>query len=189
MQSTSATDSQVVPLPGSSNTDPSQPSIGEVLNTGTVLPSSSDNKLLAHEDSSPTFPCAENTQSQDLTEQPQEGDQAVPEFYDPLFDSPEITSPERRPSSSLPSHRARAANPLIKMVDEDPSFGPGVGSAISTKARLLAQNGMGVSGEGSSAGPASKPGPGRSSQGLQAKNRSSLLVFEKGSLKSLKGEV
>jgi hypothetical protein len=113
---------------------------------------------------------------------------------DPLFNSPKanrMSLPGRSASAndesaSLPSHRARAANPLIKMAD-DPNLGLGMDSAIAAKARL-ATNGETSSKGGPSRAAASKPGPARSSQGLQAKNRSSLLVFQKGSLQTRKGK-
>ncbi|KAJ7109475.1 hypothetical protein C8R44DRAFT_288995 [Mycena epipterygia] len=92
--------------------------------------------------------------------------------------------------NTLPSHRARAANPLVKMVDD---FAP-LDGAISVKARLQGRNG--TSSETPVAGPSSsptrksgrKPGPGRSSAGIVAKNTSSLLTFEKGALKTVKGK-
>jgi hypothetical protein len=187
--------------PGPSEPNASQPSIG------TIIPSSSEeptNTLLPQEHPPPILPHAENVRSQDIVEQSQDGSQiAQGEPDDPLFGSPKVVteslelpdhhSASMNKSSSLPSHRARAANPLIKMAD-DLDLDHRMNSAIPTKARLLAQSGAGVSnGEGSLAAavprtPASKRGPGRSSQGLQAKNRSSLLVFEKGSLKSVKGK-
>jgi len=122
------------------------------------------------------------------------------ESEDPLFDEPKSAdqSTMRRSvsvstgSTSLPSHRARAANPLIKMADE-PNFGLGMDSAIAAKARLMGHASTASNGETSSNGGPSRslpprPGPGRSSQGLQAKNRSSLLVFQKGTLQTRKGK-
>lgn len=92
----------------------------------------------------------------------------------------------------LPAHRARAAKPLVKMVDDFTSME----GAIPAKARVKGQNG--ASSETPEAGPSSrpaaparkstsKPGPGRSSQGLK-KNTSSVLTFEKGALKTVKGK-
>jgi hypothetical protein len=123
------------------------------------------------------------------------------ESNDLLFGSPKADSPSppRRSapvnggSSSLPSHRARAANPLIKMAD-DPNFGLGMNTAIAAKARLVSLSTLASSTseaplkDGPSRISAFKPPPGRSSQGLQKTNRSSLLVFQKGSLQTRKGK-
>jgi hypothetical protein len=101
--------------------------------------------------------------------------------------------------ATLPSHRARAANPRVKMVE--PSNVPGIENAIPVKARLLKRSAApspSVSGtpQTRSGRPAqtstSKPGPGRSSTGFVSKkipkNKSSMLTAEKGSLKSVKGK-
>ncbi|KAJ7097853.1 hypothetical protein B0H15DRAFT_797557 [Mycena belliarum] len=93
------------------------------------------------------------------------------------------------PLKALPPHRARMTNPLVKMVDD---FTP-VEGAISVKARLQGRNG--ASSETPVAGPSRsstrttprKPGPGRSSAGLLTKNNS-LLTFNKGALKTVKGK-
>jgi hypothetical protein len=87
-------------------------------------------------------------------------------------------------STSAPSHRVRAANPLIKLVD-DPNF-RGVGGAISTKARLLHQSGP-TDSPPVAWGSSSKSFSGRIPKGLQTR-KSSLLVFQKGSLQTLKGK-
>ncbi|KAF9464785.1 hypothetical protein BDZ94DRAFT_1255878 [Collybia nuda] len=100
---------------------------------------------------------------------------------------------------NIPSHRARAANPLVKMVDP-PSL-PNVEKAISVKARLSKGNAtLHPSASGtppprlgrSVRASGSRPGPGRSSTGFIAKkppkNRSSILTAEKGTLKSMKGK-
>ncbi|KAJ7046912.1 hypothetical protein C8F04DRAFT_1062141 [Mycena alexandri] len=94
------------------------------------------------------------------------------------------------PQETLPSHRARAAKPLVKMIDD---FAP-MDGAISVKARLRAQNAT-SNGETPVAGPSTtprtsprKPGPGRSSSGMLNKNTSSLLTFDKGALKTVKGK-
>ncbi|TFK76281.1 hypothetical protein BDN72DRAFT_227683 [Pluteus cervinus] len=108
----------------------------------------------------------------------------------PLKDKePGKGSPEK-PSQSrqaiLPSHRARAANPLVKMVD-DPQLA-GLEGAISAKARVLSrpkESTTPATTSTSSARP--KPGPGRSSAGLLQKNKSSLLTFDKGGPKTVKG--
>lgn len=128
----------------------------------------------------------------EVEDQPDQDD-----FNDPLFDSPESTaqaldSPPHRPARvnitpSTPSHRARAANPLVKAID-DPNFMSGMDGAIKTKARLLARKEGGANGESSKAGSSSrssKPGPGRSSL---PKSSSSLLTFDKGALKTVKGK-
>ncbi|KAJ6496978.1 hypothetical protein C8R47DRAFT_972794, partial [Mycena vitilis] len=99
------------------------------------------------------------------------------------------TQPKQNDPSPLPSHRARAAKPLVKMVDDFTTLN----GAISAKARLQSRNG--TSPETPVAGPSSgsrksgrKPGPGRSSSGLLTKNTSSLLTFDKGALKTVKGK-
>ena len=89
---------------------------------------------------------------------------------DPLF------GPSEDEAVALPSHRARAANPLVKMV-ENPNFA-GLDGAISVKTRLAGGNSV------ESPEKSRKPGPGRSSSGLI---KNSLLTFRKGSLKTVKG--
>lgn len=101
--------------------------------------------------------------------------------------------------TNIPSHRVRAANPLVKMV-EPPSV-PDVEKAISVKARLLrGKPTLASSASGtpqthpsrSTHASGSKPGPGRSSTGFVTKktpkNKSSILTVEKGTLKSVKGK-
>ncbi|KAJ6547682.1 hypothetical protein B0H19DRAFT_1166897 [Mycena capillaripes] len=115
-----------------------------------------------------------------------------PAQEEPLMDESAIeapTEPLQDKSPSLPSHRARAAKPLVKMVDDFKSLD----GAISVKARLHGRNG--TSDETPVAGPSSsprrsgrKPGPGRSSAGMLNKNTSSLLTFDKGALKTVKGK-
>lgn len=96
---------------------------------------------------------------------------------------PSDTSP-----NSVPFHRARAANPLVRMVDD---FNP-VEGGIAAKARLGGRNEEQVSAAAGPSSPSSsrrsKPGPGRSSPGMLKKNKSSLLTFENGELKSKKGK-
>ncbi|KAJ7343367.1 hypothetical protein DFH08DRAFT_224658 [Mycena albidolilacea] len=95
--------------------------------------------------------------------------------------------PTHEGAPPLRSYRSRATKPLVQMVDDvEPLDG-----AISAKARL--RNGA-SNNEAAVAGPstaprksARKPGPGRSSAGLK-KNTSSLLTFEKGALKTVKGK-
>jgi hypothetical protein len=84
--------------------------------------------------------------------------------------------------SQVPSHRVRAANPLIKLAD-DPNF-KGMDGAISVKARLLRQTSPS---SGSQAQTRPKPKATGNSKGLQSR-KSSLLVFQKGGLTTLKGK-
>ncbi|KAG7447905.1 uncharacterized protein BT62DRAFT_1003689 [Guyanagaster necrorhizus] len=77
-------------------------------------------------------------------------------------------------SASILSHRARATNPLVKMIDNH----DGMDGGISTKARS----------GGRSSPKKAKPGPGRSSAGILTKSKSSLLTFTKGGLQSVKGK-
>ena len=113
---------------------------------------------------------------------------------DPLFDSPSCLSdeaPEIQRDSVLPPHRARAANPLIKLIDTTSLETTGKQSRITAKARLVSIHTTEIpSTSDSSRGVAKrggKPGPGRSSSGLITKSRSSLLIATKGALKSVKG--
>ncbi|KAK0463963.1 uncharacterized protein EV420DRAFT_1729951 [Desarmillaria tabescens] len=77
-------------------------------------------------------------------------------------------------STFIPSHRVRATNPLVKMIDNH----DGMDGGISTKTRL-----------GASSPKKAKPGPGRSSAGIITKSKSSLLTFTKGGgLQSVKGK-
>jgi hypothetical protein len=184
-------------FPRGSSPGPSTKYFGEVsggtLSAETTLVSASANSInqsLVHGQSPSTVPLNGDVLPDDL--KVVEDLQAEDDSDDPLFDSPKanhLSLPRRSTSSNdgsapLPSHRARAANPLIKVAD-DPNLGLGMDSAIAAKARLASHD------EGSSTGgssrAASKPGPARS-QGLQAKNRSSLLVFQNGSLQTRKGK-
>jgi hypothetical protein len=101
------------------------------------------------------------------------GDTSCADAFDPLFDNSEDQP------TSLPSHRARAANPLVKRA-EDLDFA-GMSGAISVKTRLAAHK---SEMSPPSSGKSRKPGPGRSSSGLI---KNSLLTFQKGSLKTVKG--
>jgi hypothetical protein len=92
--------------------------------------------------------------------------------FDPLFDVSEDQL------SNLPSHRARAANPLVKMV-ENPVLSA-MDGAISVKTRLAGRDFI-IS---PTPEKSRKPGPGRSSSGFI---KNSLLTFQKGSLKTVKG--
>jgi hypothetical protein len=114
---------------------------------------------------------------------------------DPLFDSQSCLSdeaPEIQRDPILPHHRARAANPLIKLIDTTTLETSSKQSRITAKARLMSIHTTEIS---STSGPSrgvakrgGKPGPGRSSSGLITKNRSSLLTATKGALKSVKGK-
>jgi len=113
---------------------------------------------------------------------------------DSLFDSPSRLSneaPEDQGDPILPPHRARAANPLVKLIEPTTLETTGKRSRITAKARLLSIHTTSVSSTGGpSLGVATrggKPGPSRSSSGLINKNRSSLLTATKGALKSVKG--
>ncbi|KAG6874219.1 hypothetical protein C0995_003765 [Termitomyces sp. Mi166 len=91
-------------------------------------------------------------------------------------------------TAKLPAHRAKGANPKVKIAEIDYATPEG---ALSIKARLSGR-GTTSSAKGSSShrvkiGNGSKPGPGRSSVGFMKKNTSSLLTFEKGTLKTVKG--
>lgn len=96
---------------------------------------------------------------------------------DPLEDDTVQPHVEER----MPAHRARMANPLVKRLgdlDDD---------------ALRGSKGKGkdaTNGSSTSSLPAKrrKPGPGRSSEGMSTKSTSSLLTFEKGELKSVKGK-
>lgn len=80
---------------------------------------------------------------------------------------------------STSAHRSRGANSLAKRQDDSKDV-------IGTKGQ-----GNSTNGPSSSSLPATqkrKPGPGRSSEGLAKKSTSSLLTFEKGQLKTVKGK-
>ncbi|KAG5647235.1 hypothetical protein DXG03_000770 [Asterophora parasitica] len=103
---------------------------------------------------------------------------------DPLFDDMK--------EQGLPFHRVKAANPKVKMV-ENPGIADFEG-AIATKARLSRQNAEPSSSAAPTVGAnraknasGFRPGPGRSSSGFVKKNTSSLLTFDKGRLKTVKG--
>ncbi|KAK0503436.1 hypothetical protein EDD18DRAFT_1137841 [Armillaria luteobubalina] len=87
--------------------------------------------------------------------------------------NPIAEPPVASASTYIPSHRARATNPLVKMIDNH----DGIDGGISTKTRL-----------GGSSPKKAKPGPGRSSAGIITKSKSSLLTFTKGELQSVKGK-
>ncbi|KAJ3544930.1 hypothetical protein NM688_g5689 [Phlebia brevispora] len=99
------------------------------------------------------------------------------------------------PEVKLPAHRARAANPRIKLMEDNvKDEGP---SAISTKARITRRMSNNHEAGPSSAkptnssppkkrgGPSAKPGPGRSSSGFQLGSTSLLTVVKKGVLQTL----
>jgi hypothetical protein len=109
---------------------------------------------------------------------PQETDKATE-------NSPNVsTSAIKKPSSH------RLAKPLIRFQDQP--YLPAMGGAIAVKARITglrtSDGDTANEPKNSSAAAPSKPGPApvRSSVGLK-KNKSSLLTFEKGSLKTVKG--
>ena len=109
---------------------------------------------------------------------PQEADKATE-------NSPNVsTSAIKKPTSH------RLAKPLIRFQDQP--YLPAMGGAIAVKARITglrtSDGDAANEPKNSSAAAPSKPGPAsvRSSVGLK-KNKSSLLTFEKGSLKTVKG--
>ena len=134
----------------------------------------------------------------------------------PLFDGSDCDSPEHvekdvvaadesstgprltsTSSHSIPLHRVRAANPLVKMVDS-PNF-HGMEGAIAVKARILRNvrftsnipsttHFQSKHGKGEMPLNITTPGSGPSSRVPQKKNTSSLLTFQKGSLKMVKGK-
>lgn len=117
----------------------------------------------------------------------------TPSSPDPLFDSPphsKATTRERSEDSSVPFHRARAANPLVKIMEAPvPQTSA---TAITAKARLMTMPTAGASGAvpvraTAKRGRGGKPGPGRLSANLLTKNRSSLLTATKGKLSTVKG--
>ncbi|KAJ7774958.1 hypothetical protein B0H16DRAFT_1880134 [Mycena metata] len=101
---------------------------------------------------------------------------------DPPPQDVEEAAIEAPPQEALPSHRARAAKPLVKMIDD---FAP-MDGAISVKARLRAQDGT-SNGDTPVAGPSTTPRKSPRKPGLN-KNTSSLLTFDKGALKTVKGK-
>ena len=100
----------------------------------------------------------------------------------------EISPNPSAPTLKKPSHRS--AKPLIRFVDQP--FLPAMEGAIAVKARITGlrtpDGDTANEPQNSSAVAPSKPrpGPGRLSVGLK-KNKSSLLTFEKGSLKTVRG--
>ncbi|KAI0362093.1 hypothetical protein OH77DRAFT_1389918, partial [Trametes cingulata] len=104
-------------------------------------------------------------------------------------DSTHDPMPEPGPSTALPAHRSRAANPRVKVLD-DPNLTETSG-AISAKARFMkgsaATNGPSVDSDSSAQSgrvSKSKAGPGRSSSGLVVGG--SRLVAQKGKLTTLR---
>lgn len=138
--------------------------------------------------------------SSDILEQPMTADAEQEHEKQIEHDEPAVLAPK------LPAHRARAANPRVKMVDDNvKADGP---RGISTKARIaqrindnnteaMSSSSTRVKSAGkahgessSSAGKkkSSKPGPGRSSSGLQLTmgSTSLLTVVKKGALQTLR---
>jgi hypothetical protein len=110
---------------------------------------------------------------------------------DPLFDSPsQLGKSGSSAEPAMPSHRAQAANPLVKLIDA-PQMIKNPEVAIPAKARLISRqhsdSTQSASGSNGIQKTRPKPGPGRSVAGLLGKNRSSLLTAGKGGLTSLKG--
>ncbi|KAG6816443.1 hypothetical protein H0H87_005998 [Tephrocybe sp. NHM501043] len=91
-------------------------------------------------------------------------------------------------ASKVPVHRSKATNPKVKIAELDLTTPEG---ALAVKARLGRGSASSTTQSPSShlmkSGGGAKPGPGRSSSGFMKKNVSSLLTFEKGELKTVKG--
>ncbi|KAL4067935.1 hypothetical protein J3A83DRAFT_4255229 [Scleroderma citrinum] len=111
----------------------------------------------------------------------------------PLFDSPphsKSDNRERSEESSVPFHRIREANPLVKVMEAPvPKTSA---TAITAKARLMSMPAASTSGAGpvratAKRGRGGAPGPVRLSSNLLTKTRSSLLTASKGKLKTVKG--
>ncbi|KAF9227699.1 hypothetical protein BS17DRAFT_774173 [Gyrodon lividus] len=127
------------------------------------------------------------------TSEPRAPASLAPSSPDPLFDSPSRFPDEAQETSrdpSVPFHRVRAANPLVKLIDTSAAETKSTESRITAKARLMSIPSFSTS---STAGPSrstakrgAKPASDRSS-GLVNRNRSSLLTATKGTLKSVKG--
>ena len=107
--------------------------------------------------------------------------------FHPLFDE--------EPTERAPTLRDRLIEPRVKMID-DPKLS-NIEGAIPAKANAVARMNADPSSSKSTVLTSdpqksdrrqSKPGPGRSSMGLKVKNKSSLLTFSKGSLKTVKGK-
>jgi len=152
----------------------------------------------------------ESVNDQHNNSKPTEDEQDVLNHDSPLFGGSDCDSPQdttdvgidetlsaaplpvaassSTPISRLPSHRARAANPLVKL---DDAFQDMKG-AISVKARVLQKPpshesaGPSRSANGNARLAMTKPGP-ASPRVPQKKNVSSLLTFHKGSLQTVKG--
>ena len=115
----------------------------------------------------------------------------------PMFGAPTLLASnpvpeptlEAAPSTPVPAHRSRAANPRVKILD-DPNL-TGESSAISVKAKLMKRSGVANHDGHSNASPArparvskSKAGPGKSSSGLIVGG--SRLVAQKGKLTTVR---
>ncbi|KAI0374886.1 hypothetical protein BV20DRAFT_1110710 [Pilatotrama ljubarskyi] len=122
-------------------------------------------------------------------------DDSEPEDF--TFGAPSLLTPdstyeviaEPGPSTAMPAHRSRAANPRVKMLD-DPNLTEASG-AISVKARFMkriaAANSNTVGADSPARSPrvsTSKPGPGKTSAGLVVGG--SRLVAQKGKLTTLR---
>lgn len=122
------------------------------------------------------------------------GESQAPQDIEVVPDSTETTPVASTSDSKLPDHRHRAANPLVKRLD-DAELQKSLNGAISTKARALKSNAS-PSPTSATAGPSHprvnfgssapiKTGP---PKGKLPNRKSSLLVFDKngGGLRTLK---
>lgn len=94
------------------------------------------------------------------------------------------------PAQKVPMHRARFANPRVKLLDDSPllSMEGNLSAKVRAVKSINSEASASASEQVSTRPRRSKPGPGRDSSGLVAKNTSSLLIAEKGGLKSVKGK-
>ncbi|EIW60355.1 uncharacterized protein TRAVEDRAFT_57635 [Trametes versicolor FP-101664 SS1] len=105
------------------------------------------------------------------------------------FGTPSLLAPEPGPSTALPAHRSRAANPRVKVMDDHNLTESG--GALSVKARFMRRTAGASTVESTASSPArpgrvpkGKAGPGRSSSGLVVGG--TRLVAQKGKLTSVK---
>lgn len=157
------------------------------------------------------FGDAEEVPSSDVMEQEQVALEVEVQMETHLQseDLEEPAEPEAAPvtpppmSPKIPAHRARAANPRVKVLD-DVGTGPvdGGPSGITTKARIARQLthhdtpdspvASHTNGSPSTSAPKArrkskvKPGPGRSSSGFQLGSTSLLTVVKKGTIDTLR---
>ncbi|KAF9484733.1 hypothetical protein BDN70DRAFT_872280 [Pholiota conissans] len=103
----------------------------------------------------------------------------------------EIHQPTENDSNKpLPAHRARLANPRVKLIDDTEMLSLEAAYKKTRGVQCATANSSTIApAEPSTRLTRSRPGPGRSSTGLmQQKSASSLLVGDKGTLKTLKGK-